>query len=81
MEVPPPDSNNSAEDQKVPLPSSLEPDNSSIVPSNSTNTNVVDAGRNLTDNLVCPICLDLFSDAVVLNCGHTFCFRWYAAFY
>ncbi|GCC49120.1 hypothetical protein chiPu_0033625, partial [Chiloscyllium punctatum] len=27
----------------------------------------------LTENLLCPICLSLLSDASTLDCGHTFC--------
>ena len=26
-----------------------------------------------TQNLVCPLCLDIFEDATLLTCGHTFC--------
>eukprot|EP01122_Echinamoeba_exundans_P016025 TRINITY_DN8001_c0_g1_i1.p1 TRINITY_DN8001_c0_g1~~TRINITY_DN8001_c0_g1_i1.p1 ORF type:complete len:330 (+),score=48.39 TRINITY_DN8001_c0_g1_i1:34-1023(+) len=57
------------------LPSAPEMEKERDSPSNSINAKSEDVSRSLTDNLVCPICLDLFSDAVVLNCGHTFCFR------
>ncbi|XP_041091374.1 nuclear factor 7, brain-like [Polyodon spathula] len=31
------------------------------------------ASRDLTDELQCPICLDLFTDPVTLDCDHTLC--------
>ncbi|XP_072329408.1 zinc-binding protein A33-like [Scyliorhinus torazame] len=29
--------------------------------------------RSLSEETICPICLDFFTDPVILNCGHNFC--------
>uniref|UniRef100_A0A4W3JN01 B30.2/SPRY domain-containing protein n=1 Tax=Callorhinchus milii TaxID=7868 RepID=A0A4W3JN01_CALMI len=31
------------------------------------------AAHSLSEDLVCPVCLDLFTDPVTLDCGHNFC--------
>ena len=32
-----------------------------------------DEGARSSQNLVCPLCLEIYEDATVLTCGHTFC--------
>uniref|UniRef100_A0A4W3H457 RING-type domain-containing protein n=1 Tax=Callorhinchus milii TaxID=7868 RepID=A0A4W3H457_CALMI len=29
--------------------------------------------QSLTEELICPVCLELFTDPVILDCSHSFC--------
>ena len=46
----------------------------SVIPQMSSKPSVSMATlRSVTQNLNCPLCMDTFVEATLLNCGHTFC--------